>query len=281
MRNELVNRVLSRYPTTNLLRTLVVQSLGEKYARELPSDPIEPVVLAERIVNLAYSIRKQYDIIQKLDEKDKYVVEAKNSHKISPRLLGSKYAFFAEGCSQLSHTYSFRATFVGPVFLLPDWMVKRRNIRKHTPNFSVAVRRFFDAMDDVQALNVRIILRNSPRFLGDYGRFIEKRERKKFIDDMLAEVDKVWGENANRGPQVCCVDTGYLYLPHIFDRAFLVATRKAANAPVDGGWMDTSPTVIQREKDRFNLVFEGADQSQTEAISILKKYISNFWRGNI
>lgn len=281
MRNELVNRILSRYPTTNLLRMLVVESLGKKYVRELPSDPVEPVVLAERIIDLVYSIEKEYDILQKLDEKDKYLVETENSHKISPRLLGSKYAFFAEACSQLSHTHSFRATFVGPVFLLPDWMVKRRNIHKHTPNFSVAVRRFFDTMDDVQALSVRIILRNSPRFLGDYGRFIEKHERKKFIDDMLVEVSKVWGENANRGPQVCCVDTGYLYLPHIFDHAFLVATRKAANAPVNGGWVDNSLEIIQREKDRFDLVFEGTDQSQTNAISILKKYISNFWRGNI
>ncbi len=281
MRNKLVDGILSRYPTTNLLRILVVELLGKEYISELPSDPVEPVVLAERIVDLAYSIKKEYDIFQKLEEKDKYLPETKDGYKISPRLLGSKYAFFAEACSQLSHTSSFRATFVGPVFLLPNWMVKRRNIHKHTPNFSVAVRMFFNTMDDAKGLNVRLILRNSPRFLKDYGRFIEKNERRKFIDDMLVEVNKLWGENANRGPQICCVDTGYLYLPHIFDHAFLVATRKAANTPVDGGRIDTSPELIQREKDRFDLVFEGANQSQTEAISILKKYISNFWRGNI
>lgn len=277
MHKKAVDQLLSRYPSSRLLRLFASEVLGEKFIFELPDDPVEPLVLANRIMQIANSVDLSFEVFSKLKEKENDFVQAEISQKINPRLLGSKYAFFAEACSQITRTDSFRATFVGPVFLLPQWMVERRNVQRHTPNFSVAVRRFFDSLGEQQYSNVRIIMRNSSTFIKEYEPMVQPNEKKKFINDMLIEAQKLWGNNGEKGPHLCCINPGYLYLPHIFDSAVLTATRANAKAPVDGGWLDSSLEVTEREKDRFDKVFDGAQQGQSSALKILQDCIKKYW----
>jgi len=124
----------------------------------------------------------------------------------------------------------------------------------------------------------RIILRNTPAFLADYQGLVGPDEKKLFVTDMLDQVTAMFGNNSEIGPQITCVDTGYLYLPHVFDNAVLVATRAGPNAPVDGGWIDISIDAINREKDRFDKVFDGTGQNQHQAVQQLRDFINGFWQ---
>jgi hypothetical protein len=279
MRQTLSDRLLSRYPTTSLLRSAVADVMGERYIAELPSDPVEPMVLAERITGLAQALGREDEFAERLRNEDALCRSGSEAQRTSPRSLGSKYAFFAEACARISRTMSFRATFVGPVFLFPPWMIEKRNRFKHTPNFSVAVRRFLQDAKAWDYESVRLILRNADRFAVDYGRIVKGADRNRLVQDMLQAVTVLWGENGDEGPPIRCIDPGYLHLPHIFDDAVLVGTRPSAGAEVDGGWIETSADVVARERDRFDNVFDRVEQSQSEAIEKLQSFLRTMWNG--
>jgi hypothetical protein len=260
-----------------LLRHLATELLGDGLTPELPGDPIEPLVLADRIAQLVRARGREDELLRRLTAIDNQIA-LETSEWSGPRLLGSKYAFFAEACAQLANTQSFRATFVGPVFLFPQWVVDRRNLQRQTPNFSVAVRRYLEEGRTKVGITSRIILRNSNAFLKDYQSLVRPDERNKFINDMLNEVTALYGQRGDEGPQTRCADTGYIYLPHVFEHAVLIATRTGPMAQVDGGWIDTTTEAIRRERDRFDKVYDGVQQTQEEAIEQLRRFIRAFWK---
>lgn len=172
---------------------------------------------------------------------------------------------------------TFRCTYVGPLFLHPDWYFERRNADTHRPHIDSAL---FDCLRQTgfaRRHDIRLILRNSPRYRAKVDRYVDSSERSRLIEDVLATITLVWGKHGEQGPDLCCVDSGFIRVELIFDHAMIVSHRAGPLAPLTSGTLITDPEEIDTERAQFDAIFDGSSRGQYRELSSLRAFVEHLW----
>jgi hypothetical protein len=205
--------------------------------------------------------------------------QLKNSHQGSPQDLNSRLEFMQTAIQLLGESNKFlRMTSVGPLFLHPIWYMKRRNANVQLPNMEKSLYSFVKKYASERTHEIRLILRNaSIRYREKVDRFVSATERTRFIDDLLATTFDLWGQSGERGPDLCCVDTGFMQVELIFKGGVIVSHRAGAESPITGGRLYRDSDEIENQRQRFDTVFDGCSRGQMTEVSSLRTFIEKIW----
>lgn len=168
----------------------------------------------------------------------------------------------------------YRAQLVGPFFLLPDWLVARREQASPYFNVDSLTRSFIDERCTQRNSEIRFILTLTPRFYAKVmGYLTDRAELRRFQDDLLSEMDLVWGGSGNKGPDIACTDTGYYQIDYILPGGVLSQSRERQDAPTRGGWEYSDPGHIERVKSRFDTVFDSNYRGLETEMNTLTRHV--------
>ena len=162
------------------------------------------------------------------------------------------------------------AAYVGPLPLHPDWYFAIRDASTGQPNMDVGIR---SLLRERAGTDVRIVFRNVERYRQKLEELVTPTMRGKLKDDMLAEIDRIWGEDGSSGPQICCFDTGPFHIPTIFDDCAVTASRETPGAPITEGVLVQDPTLVEWEAAAFNRLFDGCYRGQATEVFQLRSYV--------
>lgn len=193
------------------------------------------------------------------------------------RRLGSRREYVLACMDLLRSTKTYRATVVGPLFLHPIWYSERRAERRQLPDYERSVYDFVIRHCATRNSDVRIILRNTARYLAKVDELVKRQERSRFKADVLDRIDEVWGDGT-RGPDLCCHETGHMRVEIIFDGAFIESYRPGPNAPLAGGRLSADIDEIADARARFDEVFDGSSRGQLAEINKLKAFVRELWQ---
>lgn len=171
----------------------------------------------------------------------------------------------------------YRAVIVGPLFLHPDWVLKRRNASSSTRSYDDKLFRFILANTNERNHDIRLILANRKRYKTKVDKLVLEGEREKFIEDMLAAVDLVWGGEGEKGPDLLCSDVGHFRIDVIFDHAVVSAARLSPDRPLNGGVLSYSKTEIEFQTETFDQVFDELSEGNAVEVQKLREFIMNLW----
>jgi len=90
-------------------------------------------------------------------------------------------------------------------------------------------------------------------------------------------IDLIWGEKGTKGPDICCVDTGFFNTEVIFHEALIVCNRVGPESPISGGYGYLDITEVETERARFDSVFDTCSRGQQAELSELRRYIKELW----
>lgn len=257
--------LLSRYPTAALLRQYAASILSAREVELLPSSAVDADVFALRLAEVLSALGLA-------------TVEGTSSQAIrtqapsfTSRFLTTHQAFFDAVCEAMADTRTARVTIMGPTFLLPDYVLDRRDREKPGRNFTRELKQKLVLPIDF----AHIVLRNSSeRFASMISAYVESADEfRAVIGQMLDAQDEMSATGLYPTLRYRCVDTGYMHIPHIFDSVALLGSRRSPNAPVDGGWVVQDPLSVDMEKTRFDRIFEGSEQTRAQAAHRLREFL--------
>ena len=195
--------------------------------------------------------------------------------------LKSRSQYLQTAIAQLLTTrVSYRAVYVGPLFLHPLWYYKRRDQLFSLPNYDIIVSRYLNKLPHSRQTENRVILRNSGRYNAKVDQIVPPAERSNFKKAVHTEITKLWGSKGNKGPLICCVDTGYLRIPLIHDNSFIVASRRTEAMQIEAGYLFTGIDDVRRERAMFDEVFDSSYRGQELEIEALRAFINQMWGNN-
>ncbi len=269
---NLIDKILERWPSSDLLRLIAAQVLGNA-SLELPGGNAEPIIVADRLISLANVLGRseQLEILLSQEGQSLELKKIPRHH-----YLPTRTEFFDEACTQLAKSSSMRVTFVGPVFLHPEWVYQKRHEIDRGPSFGQNVAAAILNRKNDSGGQYRFILRNQNRYIKRLSEYLSNNEKSQLVDELIYRIDSVWGSKGAHGPEIRCIDVGYGHLPHVFDDAVLFAARRSSTTGVEGGWCIENKLDIARERSRFDQLFEGAQQSQRDAIKLLNDFVMQF-----
>lgn len=167
--------------------------------------------------------------------------------------------------------------YVGPLCLHPDWYHDRRDAFYNLPNMDRPIREFIRVHSRERTSKIRLVFRNAPRYVEKLAEIIKEDEREKFKKDVLGMIDCVWGKY-DRGPDVCCLQTGFLHIPVIFKKVAITSSRAGANLPIQEGAIHFDQEVVELEKSRFNKIFDSNFRGLEVEVESLKDFIVGLWK---
>ena len=241
------SRLQSQYPAESLIRVYVSRVCPIEAAL-LPSGeiPFHQYALSAARLLEALGVAMQAGPLAD--------PEARAEHE--PKRLLSHREFFAECARQALASRTLRATFVGPTFLEPNWLVERSVQGDKFSDFTYALRH--KLFDDPESFDVcEMVLRNNaPRYTRNLMEYVEdQKEWEKAIDEMKQALTILFGSHGEKGPRVRCIDPGYSHLPHLFDAAVVIGTRNSPEERVNGGWKIENASMINMEFERWAKLF--------------------------
>lgn len=194
------------------------------------------------------------------------------------RVLHSREEHAAQAIEQLERgPQTLRATWVGPLFLHPQWYFDRRNADTQRPHIDIALLEYLRRIDVRRSHAHRLICRNAARYRAKIDRYVLPPERDRFIADVLSNVDELWGNDGERGPDLCCIDSGFLKVELIFDDSMIVSHRAGPTAPLSGGTIISDPDSILAERVEFDAVFDGSSRGQFRELQELRHFVRTLW----
>lgn len=201
------------------------------------------------------------------------------SNEFAERHLTTRSAFILACTESLRSAQTIRATLVGPLLVHPKWYSDRRQPHRLYPNFDLALReKIMELRQNATLLDdVRLIFRNSKRYTDKIDSVVFESEREKFKQDVLSGIDEIWGEDGQRGPRICCVDTGNLRVEVIYDDCILSSVRPRSGDPIEGGNLVRSRSSAKNERSTFDQLFEANYSGQHHEVMRLKNFISSLW----
>jgi hypothetical protein len=168
--------------------------------------------------------------------------------------------------------------YVGPLCLHPNWYFERRDQITKLPNMDRPVQEFIRANADKRTSKVRLTFRNAPRYVDKINEVVRPSERDKFIQEVLEIIDQIWGKEAEKGPDLCCLDTGFLHIPTIYKRVAITSSRTGASTPIQQGALYLDRDIVELEKQRFNDIFDANNRGLKQELDVLKTYVQGLWK---
>ncbi len=175
----------------------------------------------------------------------------------------------------LSHTESYRNMIMGPVFLSPDWYRERVMANRKYKDFDSL---FFQWVLEKTANGIndkiKLIFTNTVRYGIKIKDFLTPGEYKKFRDNVLENVIKLWGVHAEKGPMVCCVDPGYMHIITASDTCAIITQRAGITEPTHKGYITTNIDEIEKISKNFDEIFSYNYTNQKTELNKLLRFIN-------
>lgn len=226
-----------------------------------------------------YHLAKTKAISQQLLQTIRQLLGGGRRKDPAVKTLDSRSDYLREIATQLFNTGDHLClTYVGPLCLHPDWYFERRDRIVELPNMDRPMREYLRQHSHFRKTTIRIIFRNSSRYFQKVNEIVQSNERMRFIEDVLQEIDNIWGSDGQRGPDVCCLDTGFFHIPVLFKDVAISASRSAPNMPIQKGVLYSDPQYVLWEKQSFNDIFDMSHRGQQTELDMLKSFISSLWR---
>ncbi len=195
--------------------------------------------------------------------------------------LKSRSEYLNAASLQVQNAISgYRCIYVGPLFLHPDWYFAKRDLIFGMPNFDREVKQFILNLAAKERDSVKIILRNTQRYIDKIDEIVEIGQREQFREEVINCIKSIWGGDGRKGPLISCVDTGFLRIPIITDECLLIASRSAAGTPIAGGYRMTSREDIEREKSMFDQIFLTSYKGMEKELKELVGFVESLWNKN-
>lgn len=201
----------------------------------------------------------------------------KISDRSTVKDLQSRLVLVQTALSLLRESKSYRSTIIGPLFLHPESYAKQRNRFVQIPNYDASLQSYIMKYSDIRCHNIRIILTNRDRYRKKIEKYITNSEKGKFQENLLRAVNDVWGENFEKGPDICCANTGFFEISMIYDDQMISTFRAAPQIPTEGGILYKDEDVVQRFRARFDTIFNGISRGQENEVKSLVSFIKNLW----
>ena len=193
-------------------------------------------------------------------------------------VLHTRREYFETAIRLFSQSNTYRAIAAGPFLLRPDWYMKRRDKAIQLPNYDKKLFLFVKSKcRNKRNHSIRFIFRNTERFKEKINKFVEPNERNKFIDDVLANIEIIWGKDGTQGPDLICHDTGFLRIDLIYDTAIIEANRTTPSNPISSGIIYKDQNSIQTAVDRYDNVFDNLSRGHDIELNSLENYIKLLW----
>lgn len=177
--------------------------------------------------------------------------------------------------NSLVGTKTFRNIVSGPFFLSPTWFLERKASQTRHKNFDKALFEFIKENSSTTVNeNIKIIFRNTIRFADKIKQFLTPSEYKPYVRDTLQNISEIWGENADKGPLLCCIDPGYMHIITSSDSCAIITHRVGTISPTQQGYLTTDANEILRISGEFDDVFNYNYTSQKQELSKLIEFLN-------
>ncbi|MDE7423562.1 MAG: HD domain-containing protein [Lachnospiraceae bacterium] len=174
----------------------------------------------------------------------------------------------------LKNTESFRNMVMGPYFLAPQWYRERVNANCNHEDFDS---RFFEFVRKKAGIavneNIKLIFTNTRRYEVKVKDILTPSEYNRFFEDVLENMRIVWGEYAERGPMLCCVDPGYMHIITSADNCAIITQRAGIMDPTHQGYITTDKDEIGRINQSFDDIFNYNYSTQELELKKLEEFI--------
>jgi hypothetical protein len=226
----------------------------------LPSSLLAPI---QQLVELSREDKR-------LDSIRQMVTDRKAIH-----LRGDAYYRAVDRCVE-SGPKLFRAIVVGPHFLHPNWVMRRRIARNPRPSFSYILRNYLeDTIRQAKPRDIRLIIRNNPRYRAILSELVEPNEISRLTEDMCATLHRLFeSERSQSALSFCCIDLGFYHGVIIGDSTCLVSNRPSGTSQITDGYVLSDPDNRFREFQRFEETFNANFKGQDAEIKMLERYMS-------
>lgn len=193
-------------------------------------------------------------------------------------ILPDRAAFADFAIRQLAggETRSLRMTLTGPWLLHTDTHYERMESDRPGRHMERALRDFVRRIGDRRASDVRLILRNSPRYALSAKRYVAASEWDAFVDHVQQGIDEVWGANGGRGPDICCYNTGIASHFAVFDEHALVAYRTREDVRMTyPQLLEHGPAIVAMRREQFDGMFDDNSEGQIRELEKLRDFVDS------
>ena len=175
----------------------------------------------------------------------------------------------------LENTESYRNMVMGPVFLSPKWYRDRVMANgKHKDFDSLFFKWVLEHTDFRVSNKVKLIFTNTVRYEIKTKEFLTPSEYEKFKNGVLDNIARLWGTNFEKGPQLCCVDPGYMHIITTSDTCAIITQRAGITEPTHKGYITTDISEIDKISKNFDEIFLYNYTSQDKEIKKLIKFVN-------
>lgn len=174
----------------------------------------------------------------------------------------------------LENTKSFRNMTMGPIFLSPRWYRERVCANRSYRDFDSM---FLEWVLKESAIgvnhNIRLIFRNSERYEVKIKEYLSPNEYLRFMNDTINNIHAVWGKEGEKGPELCCVDPGYMHIITASDNCAIITQRAGIKDPTKKGYMTTDSSEVSKIIHHFDEIFDFNYSSQSKELSTLISFV--------
>jgi len=204
-----------------------------------------------------------------------------NDRTIDSKTIYTRKELFEVATNMLDNNLDhYRHIVVGPFCFCPTSYMEKRALSISTINYEEKLMQYLLNNCTTRNSNIRIIFRNTDRFEEKINRFVKEKDRKKFIKDTIRNIHILFGEKYDKGPDIRCIDTGFMKISMIYDKGMIQTTRKAEKAELNTAELITSSSQIKKEVDIFDNIFDYGSPNQEKEIKKLIKFVKNLWKNN-
>ncbi len=199
---------------------------------------------------------------------DRYILTSETE-----KVFSTKEKYNEEVIKELeTEPKSLRAIVMGPYFLHPQWLINRRIEREDRRSLSLALRTYLEKVANNPNTKVRLIIRNSPRYLNYLMEktLVGRQDIQKLIRAMIRNLDEL---SRSRQVSFCCTEIGYYQNVIITEHLCFRYGRRCETGQIRRFSRVKDPDVIEQESDHFDEVFNKNCKGKDEEIAKLKQFI--------
>ncbi len=171
-----------------------------------------------------------------------------------------------------------RAILMGPHFLHPEWIIERRMSSDPRKSFSRALREYLKTSCSIANRDIRIITRNSKRYVDYLKSLLKPSEFSRFKTEVITNLHEIFG-NPNKQSFIslcCCVDIGHFHGIVIADDVCFITSREKEESKIESGIMvRNNPVFLEWQLDKFDRAFNSAFRGIAQQIKNAETFISS------
>lgn len=169
-----------------------------------------------------------------------------------------------------SHPKMLRAIVMGPYFLHPIWLINRRLELEDRESFSLALSNYLEDSSRQSGRKIRLIIRNSPRYMEYLNQLINPEEIKDLFREMFESLDNLIKDESI---SFCCMEVGFYENVIITEKSCFIYGRTSQDTSIDNFRQSKDENKIKKESSHFDKVFDKNYKGRNTEITSLKQFL--------